>query len=189
MQTLEMLFWGSFTFSLCQFNIQYFSLRIDVHLSTDYFQKHVKENSRKLDKMPVSGHSLVDPHSSSVKIRYCERVIVCMHWTEEEMYNSFLYQTTDNRVVLLSYNSTIYTSLGPRPKTNPSADCFQYRYTGSNIHAGWGLGTRLYLHMIRPFLLSSPEDSGNYTPSRAVLHNIYICSIIHVLQLTTNVLA
>ena len=36
-------------------------------------------------------------------------------------------------------------SLGSRPKTNPSADRFQYRarYTGSDICAGWGLGTRL----------------------------------------------
>ena len=35
-------------------------------------------------------------------------------------------------------------SLSPRPKTNPSADRFQYRvYTGSDIRAGWGLGTRL----------------------------------------------
>ena len=32
-------------------------------------------------------------------------------------------------------------SLGPRPKTNPSADCFQY--CACVIHAGWGLGTRL----------------------------------------------
>ena len=32
-------------------------------------------------------------------------------------------------------------SLSRRPQTNPSADCFQY--TGRNIRAGWGLGTRL----------------------------------------------
>ena len=38
----------------------------------------------------------------------------------------------------------IGSSLGPRPKTNPSADRFQYRarYTASDTHAGWGLGTR-----------------------------------------------
>ena len=32
-------------------------------------------------------------------------------------------------------------SLGSRPKTNPSADHFQYRprrYTGTNIRTGWG---------------------------------------------------
>ena len=32
-------------------------------------------------------------------------------------------------------------SLGPRPKTNPSVDHFQY--TVSDTRAGWGLGTRL----------------------------------------------
>ena len=40
-------------------------------------------------------------------------------------------------VVTLYY---VWCSLGPRPKTNPSADHFQYhfpaRYTGSNIRAG-----------------------------------------------------
>lgn len=37
-------------------------------------------------------------------------------------------------------------SLGPRSKTNPSADRFQYRlrYTGSGIRARWGLVTRLW---------------------------------------------
>ena len=39
-------------------------------------------------------------------------------------------------------HGNIHASLGPRPKTNPSADRFQYRacYTGSDIHAGevWG---------------------------------------------------
>ena len=42
------------------------------------------------------------------------------------------------------------TSLSPRPKTNPSADHFQYhvRYTGSDIRAGWGLGTRLGRYLI-----------------------------------------
>ena len=41
---------------------------------------------------------------------------------------------------------TMKPSLGPRPKTDPSADHFQYpaRYTGSDIRTGWGLGTRLY---------------------------------------------
>ena len=36
-------------------------------------------------------------------------------------------------------------SLSPRPKATPGVDCFQYstRYTGSNIRARWGLGTRL----------------------------------------------
>ena len=35
-------------------------------------------------------------------------------------------------------NSSEGTSLGPRPKTNPSTDRFQYRarYTGSDIHDG-----------------------------------------------------
>ena len=36
-----------------------------------------------------------------------------------------------------------WASLGPRPKTNPSADHFQYRYSGRDKHAGWCLGTRL----------------------------------------------
>ena len=50
------------------------------------------------------------------------------------------------------YSIALY-SLGPRPKTYPSTDCFQYRfqyracipawYTGNDICAGWGLGTRL----------------------------------------------
>ena len=49
--------------------------------------------------------------------------------------------------------STTGYSLSPRPKTNPSVDRFQYRawgrkfpahYTGSDICAGWGLGTRLH---------------------------------------------
>ena len=41
--------------------------------------------------------------------------------------------------------SMVVLSLGPRPKTNPSADRFQFpaRYTGSDMHTGWGLGTRL----------------------------------------------
>ena len=53
--------------------------------------KRILENMKKrLFLVILSG-------SSSVKIRYCVRVVVCNHWTEEEMYNSFLYQTTDNR--------------------------------------------------------------------------------------------
>ena len=45
--------------------------------------------------------------------------------------------------------TTQRTSLGPRPKTNPSTDHFQYCawarviYTGSDICARWGLGMRL----------------------------------------------
>ena len=55
-------------------------------------------------------------------------------------------------------------SLGPRPKTNPSADRFQYRarYTGSDIRAGWGLGTRLGR-------IHSPQvSSSSSTPSASV---------------------
>ena len=47
-----------------------------------------------------------------------------------------------------------YHSLGPRPKTNPSTDRFQYArfpacYTASDTRARWGLGTRL----VEPYLL------------------------------------
>ena len=44
---------------------------------------------------------------------------------------------------LLNLLGMLRGSLSPRPQTNPSADHFQYpaRYTGSDIHAGWGLGT------------------------------------------------
>ena len=56
------------------------------------------------------------------------------------------------------YKHIYMDSLGPRPKTNPSTDCFQY--TGSNIdggcglgmrliHAGWDLGTRPILNIQR----------------------------------------
>ena len=67
--------------------------------------------------------------------------------------------TVRGMILSVNINNTVYTisqvigelalmsrpSLGPRPKTNPSADCFQYcvHYTGSDIRAGWGLGTRL----------------------------------------------
>ena len=42
-------------------------------------------------------------------------------------------------------------SLGPRPITNPSTDCFQY--CRSDIHAAWwGLGTRLQSALLIPRL-------------------------------------
>ena len=51
----------------------------------------------------------------------------------------------------VAYNcaSTSAASLGPRPKTNPSTDHFQYCtcYTGSDICTGWGLKRRL-IHRI-----------------------------------------
>ena len=61
-------------------------------------------------------------------------------------------------------------SLGPRPKTNPSTDHFQYpvRFTESDIHAGWGLGTRL----VR--LLPS-EHNGHILPVATYLRLYVSC--------------
>ena len=46
-----------------------------------------------------------------------------------------------------TFTITSRSSLGLRPKTNPSTDHFQSRtrYTGSDKHTGWGLGTRLVM--------------------------------------------
>ena len=54
-----------------------------------------------------------------------------------------------NTTCLADDNILLPTSLSPRPKTNPTADRFQY--TGNDIRAGWGL-----------------EDETSYLP---VLHN------------------
>ena len=74
----------------------------------------------------------------------------------------------------VAYNcaSTSAASLGPRPKTNPSTDRFQYcmRYTGSDIRTGWGLGMRLihrifwsHHHIWSIALLLSGKGHTHYT--------------------------
>ena len=69
------------------------------------------------------------------------------HWTTSP-YNFSVHTPEKFRVCHLNNLSfklslILRPSLGPRPKTNPSADHFPARYIGSNIHAEWGLGTRL----------------------------------------------
>ena len=61
-------------------------------------------------------------------------------------------------------------SLGPRPKTNPSADCFQYHacYTGIDVCAKWGLGTRLYTCTVITSFLPKCDSAHAYSATQAI---------------------
>ena len=61
-------------------------------------------------------------------------------------------------------------SLGPRPKTNPSADRF---YTGSDIRAGWGLGMRLVKSLFRVFRSEGGAHWQAYGPEFPTSQNFY----------------
>ena len=68
-------------------------------------------------------------------------------WAAQMRSRSFKLNTWGQRLGVTLKTAKFFLhlddSLGPRPKTNRSADRlhFPVRYTGSDIHTGWGLGT------------------------------------------------
>ena len=98
-------------------------------------------------------HVIVPAYTSHIHVHYADYISINFFWggggggggNPRGPPPPPLYETLQLKYSYWSCSSREDNSLGPRPKTNPSADCFQYPtlYTGSDIHAGWGLGTRL----------------------------------------------
>ena len=89
---------------------------------------------------------------------------------------------------LLNLLGMVRGSLSPRPQTNPSADCFQYpaRYTGSDIRAGWGLGTNCsseYAYAVTQTGLTFIPDSHS-PPCVPHTHAPYLTLLPYIVPLT-----